>query len=101
MIQYKWIINRKFDYSTNDLDRVISLIHWKREAKIVLDEEKKDEYSVYIHDAVVLPTPLEDNFIDYDNVTDEDVCNWLDNLYGADYRNEDLKIMLEQEMNKK
>ena len=99
MIQYKWVILRKFDYSTNDLNKIISFINWKREAKIVIDEEKKDQYSVCLNGAIALPNPSENDFIDYNNITDDILSNWLDNIYGSDYRNDDLKIMLEEEMN--
>jgi hypothetical protein len=100
MIQYKWIIEKTYNYSSDNLNKIISLVYWKREARIIIDAEKKDEYSVFITEHTALPTPSEDSFINYNEVTDEDLSNWLDIVYGSDYKNEDLKIMLEAEMNK-
>lgn len=89
MTSYYWIIDSlQLSPSEDGLRYVVKIVNWRRFAK-------QDEILVNICGSMGCPTPSTDDFTDYENLTYEQVCSWLDSNIDVS----SLDIILNDEIN--
>ena len=72
MIQYRWVINQMNCIpKEGQLIDVVYLIYWTRYAK-------KENIEVSVFGTMICDSPSETDFTAYDDLTFEQVCQWLE-----------------------
>lgn len=99
MIQYKWVISAMENYPKADnLDNVVFLVHWRRQASEV-DGEKT--WSAETYGAQSMPAPSPEDYTHYEDLTFEQVCGWLEGTLNVEAIDESLANQIEEEKNPK
>ena len=70
MIKYSWEINKVDKTSTDNLSDVIETVHWYAEAT-------DDVHVVHEVGELTLEAPNSDRFIEFTNLTKQDIVDWL------------------------
>ena len=79
MITYTWNIHKIYTKpSLNDLTNVIHMIHWQ----YIGTDENNNTASIDL--PITLPEPSEENFISYNNITEEMVISWLESILNIE-----------------
>lgn len=88
-IEYTWTFSSlEVELSQNGLEKVVSVVHWRLAAK-------DGDYFVDIYGAVSLDPPETLSFIEFDNLTKEDITSWVEAKLDV----EQLKSSLETQIN--
>jgi len=86
---FQWVIAQlNCAVESEGLPNVINVIHWRYNANQV-DDNKTYYADTYGSSGVAQPNPQ--NFIPYEDVTEEEVINWLEQILPVD----DMKLGLE------
>lgn len=94
MTNYKWVINRLICIpKEGQMTDIVSMVHWSRMA------ETEDFIQASISDTMSCNTPTEGNFIPYNELTYEEVCNWLDSNYDSIELDKQLDIKIQNIIN--
>ena len=68
----KWFISKmEVEKSENNLNNIVKVIYWQK---------IREQYGFIsiVNGELNCPDPNPDNFIDYNNLTFDEVCNWLE-----------------------
>jgi hypothetical protein len=89
MINYKWTISA-FDCKAivEDLKDVVCNVHWKYEAT-------KNDIVVSNYGVLSLTNPNKENFIPLNELTENDVVNWLESNLDVNELNESLENQID------
>ena len=89
MINYKWTISA-FDCKdiVEDLKDVVCNVHWKYEAT-------KNDIVVSNYGVLSLTNPNKENFIPLNELTENDVVNWLESSLDVNELNESLENQID------
>jgi TATA-binding protein-associated factor Taf7 len=79
-----------------DLSNVVIQIHWTRKAILIYNDKT---YNAELFGRTDLIEPQGDNFTQYDELTNEQVSNWLDNLNDVTLLNKSLNIIIDNQIN--
>jgi hypothetical protein len=86
---FQWVISQlNCAVESEGLPNVINIIHWRYNASQV-DGDKTYFSGTYGASSVAQPNPQ--NFIPYEDVTEQEVINWLEEILPV----EDMKLSLE------
>lgn len=73
---YNWVISQLDCVpKQGDLQDVVVVCHWRRNAKTTLDGK---DYFADVYGTQSFTQPSDENFTPYDQLTYEQVCGWLD-----------------------
>ncbi len=68
----KWFISKmEVEKSENNLNNIVKVIYWQK-------IREQDGFISIVNGELNCPDPNPDNFIDYNNLTFDEVCNWLE-----------------------
>ena len=99
MIQYNWVISAMENYPKADnLDNVVFLVHWRRQASEI-DGEKT--WLAETYGAQTMPAPSPEDYTQYDQLTFEQVCGWLEATLDVAVIDESLANQIEEKKNPK
>jgi hypothetical protein len=100
MIQFKWVVNSLQSYpkDAEGLTDVICIVHWRYQAE---KEESGKTYLAEVYGALSVPSPSPDNFVPYENVTYEMVCQWLEAGLDKESLETNLSSQIEDQINPK
>ena len=85
MITYTWRINKMYiKPSLNGLTNVIHTVDWD----YIGTDENNNKSSVRV--PMILPEPLEANFIPYNDITEEMVISWLESISNIEDLQQDI-----------
>ena len=88
-IEYKWDFpSLEVTYSVGDLTNVVTAVHWRLTAT-----EGQHSASTYGSAGVGAPTPEE--FISYEDLTEEEIIGWVTNALGGEVYVQALKDNLD------
>lgn len=93
-MEYKWIIAREFAPQENNLEKVIKSIHWRYQAK-------EDDLIADIYGQYALPEEDPENFTPYEEITDEIIIKWLEEVLDIESLQENLNNQIEETKNHK
>ena len=99
MITKQWIISAMENYPKADnLDNVVFLVHWRRQASEV-DGEKT--WSAETYGAQTMPAPSPEDYTPYEDLTFEQVCGWLEASMDVAVIDQALEANIEEQKNPK
>lgn len=96
MINYEWqkpILERKIVDGT--LENVIQTIHWRYTG---IDE---DGFISDVYGALTLPAPNAENFIEWENMTNNKVFEWLESILDVEQLQSQISAQIEDIKNPK
>ena len=89
MIQYNWEIISMQTENNEDFNNLVICIKYKR---IGIEEDLKHS----IEGEYFCQYPVKDEFIEYNNLTFEQVCNWLENSIKVELLDNPIKIEIQR-----
>jgi hypothetical protein len=93
MINYKWYItNINCIKQEGELIDIVYKIDWVRIAYTIFDEK---EVQTLISGEMICSAPSKDNFTPYNELTYEQVCDWLDNGLNVSEINKKLDTQIQ------
>lgn len=83
-IEFNWVISSmdcaiKEVVEGQELQNVVNMIHWRRTATEGV-EGQEGYYYADVYGAMSLDNPNPNDFVLYENLTEEDVDNWLNEM---------------------
>lgn len=91
MINYKWIISGlETSPQEGSLTDVVKTIHWRLKA----DQEGS---SVDVYDSLNMNTVDEENFVAFEDLTEEQVISWLESSLDVESLKQNLQQQLENQ----
>jgi hypothetical protein len=76
MATYNWVISALDTAPSEDgLTDVVKVVHWRYQATEQVDGDKT--YNAEVYGAMACATPSDTDFTAYDNLTFDQVCEWL------------------------
>lgn len=79
-----------------DLNNIITLIHWRYNAT---SEIQQKSYFVETYGATILHSPSGENFIPYEQITEQQVISWLETLIDVPAMQLSLEADIELQIN--
>ena len=96
-IVYNWVISQMDEVPQDGtLLDVVVMIHWRRNAITMVDGK---EYIADTYGAYSCPLPTGTKFTPYDELTQDQVCGWLDAGLDVKAINMNLTSQLDQQIN--
>ena len=93
----KWIINELYCVPKDgNLENFVVLCKWKRESKELINDK---EYIANIFGETEFSEKETTNFIPYNELTYEIICEWLENSIDVEYLNTELDKQIENLVN--
>jgi hypothetical protein len=90
---YKWVVSQMDTAPSEDgLTDVVKVVHWRYQAEQV-DGDKT--YNAEVYGAMSCATPSETDFTAYEDLTYEQVCEWLVAGLNTEAMNENLATQIE------
>jgi len=88
-LETKWLISQMDTAPSEDgLTNVVKTVHWRYEGK-------DGEYTAEVYGAMGCETPSETDFTAYEDLTYEQVCEWLEAGLNVEAMNENLATQIE------
>lgn len=88
-IEYIWNFpSLEVELNQNGLEKVITTVHWRLGAR-------DGEYFADVYGSLSLNPPVVASFIEFDNITEEDIISWVEPKLNT----EELKSNLETQIN--
>jgi hypothetical protein len=88
-LETKWLISQMDTAPSEDgLTDVVKTVHWRYEGKDA-------EYTAEVYGAMACATPSETDFTAYEDLTYEQVCEWLEAGLNVEAMNENLATQIE------
>jgi len=88
-LETKWLISQMDTAPSEDgLTDVVKTVHWRYEGK-------DGEYTAEVYGAMACSTPSETDFTAYEDLTYEQVCEWLEAGLNVEAMNENLATQIE------
>ena len=99
-IVYNWVISSMDEYPTtpDGLDDVVFTIHWRRNATEVVSE---NTYSAEVYSTLSVPAPSPEDFTPYEDLTFEQVCEWLEEGMDVETLDASLAVQIEDQKHPK
>lgn len=84
MTTFKWVVSQMDTAPSEDgLIDVVKVVHWRYEGK-------DGEYTAEVYGAMACATPSETDFTAYDDLTFDQICEWL--VEGNDVESMELNL---------
>ena len=98
MVQFNWVISSMDEYPTtpDDLTDVVFTVHYRRNATTEVDGKT---YFADTYSTVSLPAPSPENFTPYENLTEETVIGWLEEMLNTEAIDAGLAQQIENQIN--
>ena len=99
-ITYNWVISAMDEYPTTEdnLTDVVFNVHWRRNATQEVDGVT---YFADIYGAQSVPAPSAEDFIPYEDLTEAQVCSWLEDSMDVEALDAALAQQIDEKINPK
>jgi hypothetical protein len=95
--EYKWLIENMVCEKTKDeLQDVVVLVFWRR---VCNDKIGDKDYMRSLAGRLACTNPDPEKFTPYNELTFEEVCNWLDNSINVELIDKSLSEMIDDDIN--
>lgn len=86
----------EYPTTADNLTDVVFIVHWRRQASTVVDEKT---YTADSYGALSVEQPNPEDFTPYENLTFEQVCEWLEAGLDVESLDTSLDKQLENQIN--
>jgi hypothetical protein len=94
---FKWVVSQMDTAPSEDgLTNVVKVVHWRYQAEQV---EGDKTYNAEVYGAMGCATPSDTDFTAYDDLTYDQVCEWLVAGNNVEAMNENLATQIENQKN--